>query len=86
MKIKLQMTQNASGSECGKFTKHYVQGEIYEIEDSLGNVFVSLNVAKKVVDVVHKAVTTFEFADEPVIQNKALDTNSYLNKSKRKGK
>ncbi len=85
--MKIEMHSEQTGSENGIHVKTFHKGEIYEIEDSLGNAFVNMAVAKKI-EVESEMLSVDESEPEVKMQespeNKALNTESYENKSKSK--
>ena len=78
--MKIKMLETTQGSECGKFTKTFYEGELYEVVDSLGNVFVNIKVAELVID---ESLVELKKVEEP-LQNKAITGKDYKNKSKGK--
>lgn len=72
MKKKISMTQSAHGCEDGYTSRHYKQGEVYDLEDHLADNFISAGFA-----VIHKddEKSKQEHAD------KSLSEKNYSNKS-----
>ena len=45
--MKVTMLKNAQGSENGKFTNSYVEGETYEMSEALAKVFIKEKLARE---------------------------------------
>lgn len=58
--MKIKMTENKKGSIDGVNVNSYLTGIEYNIPESLANVFIKLNVAKKVVEITKKIIETPE--------------------------
>jgi len=46
--MKVRMKKTACGSEDGRFTQEYVEGNTYEVGDRLGAIFLDMGAAEKV--------------------------------------
>ena len=66
--MKIKMIQTRQGSENGIKVNTYQEGQIYNISDKLGDIFLELKYAIKLVEVVDN-----EPVQEIVIEKKKID-------------
>lgn len=70
MKTKVKMIKNAHGCEDGFTSRHYKEGEVYELPNHLADNFIIAELA-----------TLFEEKENQPHPNKALSEKDYSNKS-----